>query len=312
MENNQPLVSVIMNCYNSDKYLREAIDSVLEQTYQNWEIIFWDNQSTDRSAEIVKSYDDERIKYFYAHEHTLLGEARNLALSKVNGEYIAFLDCDDIWIKNKLILQVNLMKSNDKVGLCHCNYKMLNTKTNISSIAHKRLLESGNVANNITINYNNWMLGMSCIMISKQVLDDFREDLFDSNLKLVEEYEFFCRVLKKYELAYCPNILTIFKWHGHNNSIQFKNNWSSEYMYMSKKYLGYDFTDKEIEYLRNTSVFYEIKFLLFDDLYCDAKKSIKVLKINSFKYLFVFLLLKLPINFIKVLKPFWKRGAYAN
>ena len=57
----QPLVSVIMNCFNGEKYLREAIDSVLAQTYQNWELIFWDNQSTDSSAEIVKSYDDPRI-----------------------------------------------------------------------------------------------------------------------------------------------------------------------------------------------------------------------------------------------------------
>ena len=56
MQNNQPLVSVIMNCFNGEKYLREAIDSVIAQTYTNWEIIFWDNQSVDRSAEIFKSY----------------------------------------------------------------------------------------------------------------------------------------------------------------------------------------------------------------------------------------------------------------
>ena len=97
---NKPLVSVIMNCYNSDTYLGEAIDSVISQTYKNWEIIFWDNQSTDKSAEIVKSYDDERIKYFYAPSFTSLYEARNYAIEKANGEYIAFLDCDDKWYKN--------------------------------------------------------------------------------------------------------------------------------------------------------------------------------------------------------------------
>jgi len=78
----EPLVSVVMNCYNGEKYLREAIESVLTQTCQNWEIIFWDNQSTDRSAEIFKSYADPRLKYFYAPKHTWLYEARNYAIEK--------------------------------------------------------------------------------------------------------------------------------------------------------------------------------------------------------------------------------------
>ena len=83
-QESQSLVSVIMNCFNGEKYLREAIDSVLAQTYQNWELIFWDNQSTDKSAEIVKSYEDPRIYYFYARHHTLLYEARNYAIEQSN------------------------------------------------------------------------------------------------------------------------------------------------------------------------------------------------------------------------------------
>ena len=65
INNQKPLVSVIMNCHNGDKYLEEAIKSVIKQTYKNWEIIFWDNNSTDKSAEIVNSFKDDRIKYFY-------------------------------------------------------------------------------------------------------------------------------------------------------------------------------------------------------------------------------------------------------
>ena len=57
-----PLISIIMNCYNGEKYLQEALDSVINQTYKNWELIFWDNQSTDKSANIVHSYNDNRIK----------------------------------------------------------------------------------------------------------------------------------------------------------------------------------------------------------------------------------------------------------
>ena len=100
MVNEEPLVSIIMNCYNSDRFLNEAIDSVYSQTYQNWEIIFWDNASTDTSAIIAKSY-DERVKYHFESKTTSLGKARNLAVKKASGKYIAFLDCDDLWLPQK-------------------------------------------------------------------------------------------------------------------------------------------------------------------------------------------------------------------
>jgi len=91
-----------MNAFNGEKYLREALDSVLKQSYANWELIFWDNQSTDKSSEIFLSYDDDRLKYFYAPSHTPLYEARNYAVEKSEGEFLAFLDVDDWWLPTKL------------------------------------------------------------------------------------------------------------------------------------------------------------------------------------------------------------------
>ena len=102
----QPLVSIIMNCYNGEDYLPESIQSVLSQNYKNWELIFWDNKSEDKSAEIFKSYKDKRLKYFYADEHTSLYKARNLAIKKSQGDFIAFLDTDDLWDKKKLESQI--------------------------------------------------------------------------------------------------------------------------------------------------------------------------------------------------------------
>ena len=92
-----PLVSVIMNCFNGEQYLREAIDSVIAQTYQNWELIFYDNQSIDNSAEIFNSYKDSRFKYYYAKEHTNLFKARNIAIEESKADFFAFLDTDDLW-----------------------------------------------------------------------------------------------------------------------------------------------------------------------------------------------------------------------
>jgi len=113
---NIPKVSVIMNCYNCSKYLREAIDSVYAQTFTNWEIIFWDNASTDNSSNVAKSY-DAKLRYFCNDKTTPLGNARNLAVQQACGEYIAFLDCDDIWLPEKLKLQINLLDNKPEVML---------------------------------------------------------------------------------------------------------------------------------------------------------------------------------------------------
>ena len=118
------LVSIIVNCYNGDKYLSEALDSILNQTYKNWELIFWDNQSNDKSAEIFKSHKDSRFKYYCANEHTSLYKARNLAIEKSNGDFIAFLDTDDLWNENKLQLQMPYF-NDSKVGLVFSNLWVL-------------------------------------------------------------------------------------------------------------------------------------------------------------------------------------------
>ena len=106
----KPLVSIIMNCYNSDHFLREAIESVYDQTYSNWEIIFWDNASTDSSSIIARSYNDGKLKYYNADVNTTLGIARNAAIERSNGEIIAFLDVDDYWKKISLNCKCHFLK----------------------------------------------------------------------------------------------------------------------------------------------------------------------------------------------------------
>ena len=130
----QPLVSVIINCYNGQSYLQECLESVKFQTYQNWEIVFWDNQSNDESADIFKNYNDVRFKYFHATKHTSLYQARNLAIKKASGELIAFIDTDDLWEKEKLQLQVELFED-PKIDFVYSNLwlikKNLDKKKNL-------------------------------------------------------------------------------------------------------------------------------------------------------------------------------------
>ena len=141
-EENEPLISIIVNCYNGEKYLCEAIDSVLSQTYKNWELIFYDNQSNDNSAEIFKEYIDHRLHYIYAPNHTPLYEARNYAYEQSKGEFITFLDVDDWWEPTKLKDQIKLF-SDQCVGLVYSNFWIASTGSQKLKIAHKRILPSG-------------------------------------------------------------------------------------------------------------------------------------------------------------------------
>lgn len=96
-----PRVSVIVNCFNGERYLREALDSIAAQTLTDFEVIFWDNGSTDGSADIARAF-GPKLRYFRAAETTPLGAARNLAVAESQAEFIAFLDTDDRWYPHTL------------------------------------------------------------------------------------------------------------------------------------------------------------------------------------------------------------------
>ena len=108
-----------MNCYNGEKFLNKSLKSVQAQTYNNWELIFWDNNSKDKSKQILYKFSDRRIRYFKSKQYLKLYEARNCALKKAKGKYISFLDTDDWWDRNKLTQQINMFnkKKKSKISL---------------------------------------------------------------------------------------------------------------------------------------------------------------------------------------------------
>lgn len=106
-----PVVSVIMNVRNGASTLREALDSVMAQTFSDWELIAWDDRSSDNSASIIAEYSDPRIRYFLSADETSLGKARDNAIRQARGEWLAFLDQDDLWMPRKLEMQMAIADS---------------------------------------------------------------------------------------------------------------------------------------------------------------------------------------------------------
>ena len=127
----QPLVSVIMPTYKHAQFIGRAIKSVLSQIYDNFEIIIIDNYSEDDTEEIVRSFNDERIKYFKFKNHGIIAASRNLGIKKSKGEYIAFLDSDDGWEKDKLAKQIEVYETLPQVDLVFTGIKIIDKEGNV-------------------------------------------------------------------------------------------------------------------------------------------------------------------------------------
>jgi len=109
------LVSIIIPTYNTEKFIGDTLQSVQNQTYQNWEMILVDDASTDRTVSVIEEFakNDSRIKLFKLEKNSGNGFARNIAVEKAVGKYIAYLDADDLWFSNKLEKQIGFLKANN-------------------------------------------------------------------------------------------------------------------------------------------------------------------------------------------------------
>ncbi len=208
-----PLVSVIINCHNGQKYLTRCINSILNQTYKNFEIIFYDNLSTDRSFEIVKSYKDKRIKKFQSNKYLTLYKSRNYAIKKAKGKYISFCDTDDEWIKNKLQIQINFILKNKNTKILYSNFYAFNEKKKRKYLPHKLKLPSGYITQSL-LNY--YCIGILTTMIEKSI---FKKYLFDPSYSIIGDYDFFIKLSMKYKIYSIQKPLAIYRIHENNFSL---------------------------------------------------------------------------------------------
>ena len=145
-----PLVSIVMPAYNSQSYIRSAIDSVLAQTFKGWELLVIDDSSIDNTAEYVRAYSDRRIRYLKNAQNLGVAETRNKAIEIARGKYIAFLDSDDVWLPYKLAAQVELLEQG--AVICYGSYarmssdgRLLNKVIAPASLRYSDMLKSNSI-----------------------------------------------------------------------------------------------------------------------------------------------------------------------
>ena len=203
-----------MNCHNGAKYLRHSIASIINQTYKNWELIFWDNQSSDESKKILKSFKDKRIKYYKSLRFLNLYNARNCAIKKSKGKYLAFLDTDDWWMKNKLKKQVKKILINKNKKLIFTNSFIYDQITKKKKIYIKKGLFNSNITQNLLDNYS---ISLLTVLVSK---DEFRKNKFNSKLNIIGDFDYFIKLSLRSEIDYIDETLAYYRVHNENFSKQ--------------------------------------------------------------------------------------------
>lgn len=208
-----PKVSIIMNCYNGEKYLKDSLKSIIDQTYQNWELIFWNNRSNDSSEKIFKKFKDKRLFYFISQSHTNLHEARNLALAKTKGEYITFLDTDDYWKKDKLNLQVKMLDNQKDIGCVHSKFWVKYEKSILpNKLVKLSNLPTGKIFNNLIDEYN---FGFGTVMIRKSTLKNF-PNIFDTSNDYIADFDFTLKFAKENIIGCVQKPIHVYRKHKQN------------------------------------------------------------------------------------------------
>ncbi len=207
-----PSVSVNICCYNSEKFIKETIQSVLAQTFKDLEIIIVDDGSKDQTREMIHSFKDPRIKYFY-QENQGLSASRNRALALSSGEYIAILDHDDTWEPDKLELQAKLLGEKPEVGLVYSDALMTGENRKDISFFSINSPHRGKVTE-ILIRRN--FIPCPTVLMRKSFMEQIAP--FRTDLQIAEEYEYFLRLSLVCEFDYINMPLAKYRLHPGNAS----------------------------------------------------------------------------------------------
>jgi len=209
---NKPLVSVIIPAHNQQRYLSSCLESVVGQTYQQLEIIIIDDLSTDKTTKIIQNWQqkDHRIKAFRNIKNLGATGSRNQGIKHANGKYIAFLDSDDTWHRNKIKLQLAKF-NNSRTGLVYCSTRNID-KTG-KEIGGDKALWKGDVFLRL-IRAMRIVGSNSSVIVRKSLLDRYGH--FNPKLPYTGDWELWLRLSSHCQFDYCPQTLTNIRRHANS------------------------------------------------------------------------------------------------
>jgi glycosyltransferase involved in cell wall biosynthesis len=210
-----PSVSVIMNVRNGASTLREALESVLQQSFHDWELIVWDDRSTDESAQIVAEYKDRRIRYFLSPEETSLGKARGDAIRPAAGAWLAFLDQDDIWLPRKLERQMAL--ADDTTGLIYgrtVRFYPSGLERDYDQTHEFTLLPEGDIFNQLFT--DSCFIAMSSAVFRRAAVEAIGG--IPDAIQIVPDYWLYVAVARRYRVRAVQEVLCRYRMHSANMS----------------------------------------------------------------------------------------------
>ncbi|TVZ55489.1 GT2 family glycosyltransferase [Lutibacter sp. Hel_I_33_5] len=230
-----PFVSVVLTTYNRKELLKETIDSILDQTFVDFELIVIDNYSNYDFIEYMKSFNDDRIRFYQNQNEGVIAVNRNYAIKKAKGEYIAFCDDDDIWDKEKVKLQVaQILKKPDTI-LVSTNFSLINDKSSKlkTSLSKKikYLIISKFKNPKFSLSYMNYII-FSSVLIKKQNI------LFSENVELIgtEDFEFNLRLsFLKGNFSFINKELVKYRIHSNANSYKGRIEFVSRFIEVIEK-----------------------------------------------------------------------------
>ena len=211
IDNKDPDVDIILPNYNNGKYLKETINSIIAQTYQNWKLFIIDDNSQDNSKEIIGNYKNEKNNIVYLSKNKGVAFCRNLAIRLSDSKYISFIDSDDYWSQNKLKEQILFMEKFN-YEFTYTDYTPFDVKSN-KKFFKKRIIAPNSFTYDQFI--NNTSIGTSSVIIRRSIIGTTRF----RKLKICEDYFFKCEILKKVSTAIKFNSNTMF-YRISKNSLQ--------------------------------------------------------------------------------------------
>lgn len=279
------LVTVIINCYNGSRTLPDAFECLRSQTWRDFEVVFFDNASTDSSGGLAAK-SGLPLRY-YSSSHTIpLGAARNEAISHAQGELVAFLDCDDLWAPEKLEKQVALFQRDPMVGLVSTDTEVRRGEKTLYRLFERSRPARGLVFDDLML--RQWV-SMSSAMLSKAALDSIAADgrkWFDERLQVCEEADVFYRIAHDWKLDYVPEALTVWRIHASNSTFASFAQFSRETRKILQKHMelypDYQTEHREvIEALEKRADFQEAVALWREGQGAKARELLKPHALNS-------------------------------